>query len=238
MRPTCRPSTCPACDRRSFAACWPGSTPDVDVVLPEAHGFRHPLAAAYRTALATPLGRDRRGGAVQAGRAVRRRAHARGRARLAAGRPGCCGRRIRASTSLLNVNDPDAYAAAHSVAFPRMSDHAALDAAHAHARAFLDTVRDRPAGPSATTAEVADALGGPLPQGGTDPVEVIEHLARAAEPGLVELARTALLRLGDGRLGRGGAGGRHAGGRVGPDRRACRSCRRPPPQPRRWPAPG
>ena len=45
-----------------------------------------------------------------------------------------------------------------------MSDHAALDAAHGHARAFLDTLRDRPAGPSATTAEVAAALGGPLPQ--------------------------------------------------------------------------
>ena len=45
-----------------------------------------------------------------------------------------------------------------------MSDHAALDAAHGHARAFLDTVRDRPAGPTATTAEVAAALGGPLPR--------------------------------------------------------------------------
>jgi glutamate/tyrosine decarboxylase-like PLP-dependent enzyme len=65
-----------------------------------------------------------------------------------------------------------------------MTDHAALDAAHGHARAFLDTVRDRPAGPAATTAEVVAALGGPLPQTGTDPVSVIDHLARAAEPGL------------------------------------------------------
>jgi glutamate/tyrosine decarboxylase-like PLP-dependent enzyme len=65
-----------------------------------------------------------------------------------------------------------------------MSDHAALDAAHGHARAFLDTVRDRPAGPSATVAEVAAALGGPLPTTGSDPVAVIDRLARAAEPGL------------------------------------------------------
>jgi glutamate/tyrosine decarboxylase-like PLP-dependent enzyme len=65
-----------------------------------------------------------------------------------------------------------------------MNDHAALDAAHGHARAFLDTVRDRRAGPSATTAEIVEALGGPLPQSGSDPVAVIDHLARAAEPGL------------------------------------------------------
>jgi glutamate/tyrosine decarboxylase-like PLP-dependent enzyme len=65
-----------------------------------------------------------------------------------------------------------------------MTDHAALDVAHAHARAFLDSVRERPAGPTATTAEVAAELGGPLPQLGTSPVEVVEHLVRAAEPGL------------------------------------------------------
>src|SRR6476646_11400826 len=65
-----------------------------------------------------------------------------------------------------------------------MSEHAALDAAHAHARAFLDTVPTRPAGPSATVAEVAAALGGPLPQQGADPVAVVDQLARAADPGL------------------------------------------------------
>src|SRR6476646_10865359 len=65
-----------------------------------------------------------------------------------------------------------------------MSEHAALDAAHAHARAFLDTVPTRPAGPSATVAEVAAALGGPLPQQGSDPVAVVDQLARAADPGL------------------------------------------------------
>jgi glutamate/tyrosine decarboxylase-like PLP-dependent enzyme len=65
-----------------------------------------------------------------------------------------------------------------------MSEHAALDAAHAHARAFLDTVATRPAGPTATVEEVAAALGGPLPEQGADPVAVVDQLARAADPGL------------------------------------------------------
>jgi glutamate/tyrosine decarboxylase-like PLP-dependent enzyme len=65
-----------------------------------------------------------------------------------------------------------------------MTDHAALAAAHGHARAFLDSVHDRPAGPTSTTAEVAAELGGPLPRAGRAPVDVVEHLVRAAEPGL------------------------------------------------------
>ena len=64
-----------------------------------------------------------------------------------------------------------------------MSDHAALDAAHGHARAFLDTVRDRPAGPSATVAEVAAALGGPLRTTGSDPVAVIDAWRAPPSPG-------------------------------------------------------
>src|SRR5206468_11539439 len=71
---------------------------------------------------------------------------------------------------------------------PRMTDHAALTAAHGYARAFLDSVRERPAGPTATTAEVAAELGGPLPRQGRAPVDVIDHLARAAEPGLANSA--------------------------------------------------
>lgn len=65
-----------------------------------------------------------------------------------------------------------------------MTDHAALAAAHRHARAFLDTVATRPAGPTASTAEVAEALGGPLPRSGSDPVAVVDRLAAAVEPGL------------------------------------------------------
>ena len=69
-----------------------------------------------------------------------------------------------------------------------MTDHAALAAAHGYARAFLDSVPDRPAGPTATTAEVAAELGGPLPRQGRAPVDVVDHLARAAEPGLANSA--------------------------------------------------
>ena len=53
------------------------------------------------------------------------------------------------------------------------------------AEAFLADVDHRPVYPSATFTELVDALGGPLPDAPQDPLEVIEHLARAADPGLV-----------------------------------------------------
>jgi glutamate/tyrosine decarboxylase-like PLP-dependent enzyme len=49
------------------------------------------------------------------------------------------------------------------------------------------TLPDRRVGPApdVTSADLRAALGGPLPTGGTDPLIVIDDLARAAEPGLV-----------------------------------------------------
>ena len=86
-------------------------------MLPEAHGFRHPLAAAYRTALAAPLGEIVAGGGFKPAElyaVVRTRVV--GPAWLLADPV------LRAEDpcldSLLNVNDPDAYSAAHAVAFP------------------------------------------------------------------------------------------------------------------------
>jgi len=103
----------PAFVRRVLAGLEPG----IDVVLPDAHGFRHPLAAAYRTALAVPLRELVAAGATRPAElfeiATARRVDA---AWLLADPV------LRAAdpelASLVNVNDPDDYARAHSVAFP------------------------------------------------------------------------------------------------------------------------
>lgn len=68
---------------------------------------------------------------------------------------------------------------------PIVSDAAVLDTAHRLARAYLDDVDRRHVGGTATRASLAEALGGPLPEDGTEPVPVIESLARHADPGLV-----------------------------------------------------
>jgi glutamate/tyrosine decarboxylase-like PLP-dependent enzyme len=51
--------------------------------------------------------------------------------------------------------------------------------------AHLEGLSDRPAGWSATVDELRASLGGPVPEIPTDPVEVINQLAVAVEPGLV-----------------------------------------------------
>ena len=88
-----------------------------DVVLPEAHGFRHPLAAAYRTALAGRLAEI-----VAAGGSKPAELYAVVRTRVVGPAWLLADPVLRAEDptldSLLNVNDPEAYAAAHSVAFP------------------------------------------------------------------------------------------------------------------------
>ena len=60
-----------------------------------------------------------------------------------------------------------------------------LDAAHAQALEYLDGIAHRHVGGTTTRAQLAAALGGPLPAGPTDPVEVITTLAERADPGLV-----------------------------------------------------
>ncbi len=69
------------------------------------------------------------------------------------------------------------------------ADAAALLARTADlAASFLDTVRERPVGTSATRADLLATLGGPLPAAGEEPLEVVERLARDAEPGVVGIA--------------------------------------------------
>jgi glutamate/tyrosine decarboxylase-like PLP-dependent enzyme len=53
---------------------------------------------------------------------------------------------------------------------------------------FLDTLDERPVFPTSTLDELVEALRIPLPGGPSDPLEVIESLARAVEPGVVATA--------------------------------------------------
>jgi glutamate/tyrosine decarboxylase-like PLP-dependent enzyme len=56
-----------------------------------------------------------------------------------------------------------------------------------HARRWLSTVQTRPVPPAVGIDAVVEALGGPLPDGASDPVEVIDLLVRGVEPGLVAM---------------------------------------------------
>jgi glutamate/tyrosine decarboxylase-like PLP-dependent enzyme len=53
---------------------------------------------------------------------------------------------------------------------------------------FLDGLPARRVGPAVSVEELRTALGGPLPELGEDDLQVIEHLARGADPGLVGMA--------------------------------------------------
>jgi glutamate/tyrosine decarboxylase-like PLP-dependent enzyme len=66
-----------------------------------------------------------------------------------------------------------------------MSHALLLEAASRLAISYLDRLGERHVGGRATRSELLAALGGALPERGTDPVQVIEHMARAADAGLV-----------------------------------------------------
>jgi glutamate/tyrosine decarboxylase-like PLP-dependent enzyme len=66
--------------------------------------------------------------------------------------------------------------------------HKALARAYELAAGFLDTLDDRPVWPRATYEEMLEALGGELPADGFDPVDVVEDLARRADPGIAGIA--------------------------------------------------
>jgi glutamate/tyrosine decarboxylase-like PLP-dependent enzyme len=54
--------------------------------------------------------------------------------------------------------------------------------------AFVEGLDERHVGARADAASLAEQLGGPLPEDGTDPIAVIEELAATADPGLVASA--------------------------------------------------
>lgn len=52
---------------------------------------------------------------------------------------------------------------------------------------FLDRLPERRVGPTISLEDLRAALGGPLPEKGEEPLQVVEHLVRAADPGLVAM---------------------------------------------------
>jgi glutamate/tyrosine decarboxylase-like PLP-dependent enzyme len=54
-----------------------------------------------------------------------------------------------------------------------------------YSRNFLETLHERPVRPQASIEELREALGGPLPEEGREPAEVIAELIDAAEPGIM-----------------------------------------------------
>jgi glutamate/tyrosine decarboxylase-like PLP-dependent enzyme len=68
-----------------------------------------------------------------------------------------------------------------------MIEDGVLHRAYQHARAFLNTLADRPVG-QPVPAQTLRSLAMPLPEAEADPVEVIDDLVAAADPGLVASA--------------------------------------------------
>lgn len=63
----------------------------------------------------------------------------------------------------------------------------ALDRAAVHARTWLASVADRPVPPRRSADELREGFAAPLPDGPTDPAEVVDALAALAEPGLMAM---------------------------------------------------
>lgn len=63
----------------------------------------------------------------------------------------------------------------------------ALDCAARHARAWLESLADRPVGPRLTADQLATAFGEQLPEARCDPADVVDELAAGAEPGLMAI---------------------------------------------------
>jgi glutamate/tyrosine decarboxylase-like PLP-dependent enzyme len=63
----------------------------------------------------------------------------------------------------------------------------ALDVAAERGARFLESLPDRPVWPRASLAELRERLDGELPDGPSDPADVVAELAAAADPGLVAM---------------------------------------------------
>jgi glutamate/tyrosine decarboxylase-like PLP-dependent enzyme len=64
----------------------------------------------------------------------------------------------------------------------------ALARAAAHARAWLDSVAERPVGPRVSADELLAGFGGPLPEQPSPPEDVVDLLATLADPGLMAMS--------------------------------------------------
>jgi glutamate/tyrosine decarboxylase-like PLP-dependent enzyme len=67
-------------------------------------------------------------------------------------------------------------------------DHDVLERTAELAVGYLDSLATRPVGGPVDLAALRADLGGPIPDGPSDPIEVVDWLARAADPGLVASA--------------------------------------------------
>ena len=114
----------------------------------------------------------------------------------------------------------------------------ALRRASDHALHWLDSVDERPIPPTMTADEVAAAVGGPLPDAGLDPAEVVDLLAAGAEPGLMAMGSGRFFGWVIGRHPAGRAGCGLARERVGPEHRHALRDARPRPRSRRSQAAG
>ena len=70
---------------------------------------------------------------------------------------------------------------------PRDAYDAALDRAVVHAKEWIDSLTDRAIPPRMSADEIAPSFAGPLPDGPTDPAQVVDLLAALAEPGLMAM---------------------------------------------------
>jgi glutamate/tyrosine decarboxylase-like PLP-dependent enzyme len=83
-----------------------------------------------------------------------------------------------------------ARAGARQVRFGRIRSYATrelLERTAAHAADFLDGLAERPVAPAAGVEDLRAALGGPLPDGPSDPALVLDELVAAADPGVVAI---------------------------------------------------
>jgi glutamate/tyrosine decarboxylase-like PLP-dependent enzyme len=64
---------------------------------------------------------------------------------------------------------------------------AALDRAVVHTKEWLESLPDRAVPPRMSADEIAPSFAGPLPDGPTEPAEVVDLLAALAEPGLMAI---------------------------------------------------
>ncbi|MFP5342807.1 MAG: pyridoxal phosphate-dependent decarboxylase family protein [Candidatus Limnocylindria bacterium] len=77
--------------------------------------------------------------------------------------------------------------AAAATALPRIADRELLRRTTELALGFLESLDERPVAATATRDDLLASLGGPLPRSGEAPTAVIEHLAAAADPGLIAI---------------------------------------------------
>lgn len=73
-------------------------------------------------------------------------------------------------------------------ASPDDTTHRLLARAHEHALEYLDGLPERRVPATAGADELGDAFGGPLPDGPSDPLDVLDAMVAAAEPGLATLS--------------------------------------------------